>query len=295
MKFMKFIKQGIKRIYSEVRAFTQIIGRGSVGAYSAAAAFFAITSFFPFMLLLMTLVRNTPLETHIQEALSDNLINTLGGELLAGVVSEISETAKPNMLFGTFAGLSALWAASRCVLSVIQGLNKVCGKSADSGSKPKKKSWLKQRAMSLIYVVVLQVVFIAALGVLVFGDVINTWLIAEFEFRFLGVGELAVAQRWVVGFVLLIAVFLLAYTFVPDRKTKLRRQLPGAALAAAGWLGFSWVFAIYIDNFANFGAVYGSLATVVILMLWLYFCMFILFTGAAVDSIIPDKSRDSQT
>jgi membrane protein len=275
----------IKRVYREIRAFSRLLGANSVGAYSASAAFFAVTSFFPFMLLLMTFVQNTPLERSIAEALDNNVVNTIAGEFLGSVITEISESDKPNLLFGTVAGLSVLWTASRFMLSVVQGLNKIC--RSGNAEKTKKKGWVKLRVMSLLYLALLQIVLLAALGILVFGELINGWLAEEFGIYV--VSEVVIASRWAVGFLLLIAVFTLSYTFVPERKTRLRSQLPGATLAAIGWLGFSWLFAVYVDGFANYGAVYGSLAAVVVLMLWLYFCMYILFMGAAVADFVRQR------
>ena len=69
---------------------------------------------------------------------------------------------------------------------------------------------------------------------------------------------------------------------------KFRSVLPGAALAAAGWLGFSFFYSLYIDNFADYTLVYGSLAAVVLLMLWLYFCMNIFLFGAQLNKLVKN-------
>jgi membrane protein len=255
----------IKKTYKEIQSFVQTLNQNSVAAYSAQTAFFIITSFFPFMLLLMTLIKHTPLESHIKQALEGDFMNSVAGEFLSRILEEITARATPGTLLGV-AGISALWAASRCILSVIQGLDKVYECHNQAGEK---KGWFKLRLVSVVYLLALMAMFIVALGILVLG-----------EYVLQGLSDLVIALRWAVGFLLLTTVFTLSYTFVPQRKTRLLRELPGAVLSTAGWLGFSWLFSMYIDNFADFGAVYGSLAAAVALMLWLYFCMFILFFGA---------------
>ncbi|MCL2071561.1 MAG: YihY/virulence factor BrkB family protein [Oscillospiraceae bacterium] len=274
----------IKKSYSEIRSFAQELERNSVGAYSAQAAFFVITSFFPFMLLMVSLLQFMPLDetvitSNLRESLSGELLGSVTGNFLAGIIREVTIRATPGALLGV-AGISAIWAASRCLLSIIQGLNKVY--SADS-----KRSWIKLRLFSVIYVFALQLIIIIFLSILVFGEQINNWLATEFGLYFLN--KSVINLRWLIGLLLLILVFVIIYAFVPERKTRFFSELPGALLSAAGWLGFSGIFSLYIDNFSDYGTVYGSLAAAVILMLWLYFCMYILFVGAQYNAWLQSR------
>ncbi|MCL1788955.1 MAG: YihY/virulence factor BrkB family protein [Oscillospiraceae bacterium] len=266
---MNFIKQA----YGEVRSFMSELEQNSVGAYAAQAAFFIITSFFPFMLLMVSLLRFTPLdESIITSNITGELFGTVTGDFLAGIIREITLRATPGTLLGA-AGISAVWAASRCFLSIIQGLNKVYSVESE-------RSWLKLRLISAVYVFVLQLILIVSLSILVFGEQID---------RTLMLNQSLVKTRWVISLLLLILFFAFIYKAIPERKTKFMAELPGAALSAAGWMGFSGLFALYIDNFSNFGAVYGSLAAAVVMMLWLYFCMVILFVGAQFNVWLQGK------
>ena len=82
--------------------------------------------------------------------------------------------------------------------------------------------------------------------------------------------RMAITPVVVVGFLLLI------YKFLPNRKDLFRKQIPGAIFTAIGWLVISWVFSVYLDIFKGFSDMYGSLTTIVLIMLWLYFCMYIM-------------------
>lgn len=242
------------------------------------------------MLLMVSLLRFTPIDesvitTNIEESFSATTV-----EFLMGIIREITIRATPGALLGA-AGVSAIWAASRCLLSIIQGLNKVY--SVDS-----KHSWVKLRLLSVVYVFVLQLMIIVSLGILVFGEQINSWLIAEFNLEILN--QSYINLRWGIGFLLLILFFMFVYTIIPEKKKRFRkaggramRNLPGAVLAAVGWLGFTGLFTMYIDHFTDFGAVYGSLTAAVILMLWLYFCMYILFVGAQFNVWLRRSSISS--
>ena len=67
------------------------------------------------------------------------------------------------------------------------------------------------------------------------------------------------------------------------------REIPGAIFTAIGWMVVSWVFSIYLDIFNGFSSMYGSLTTIVILMLWLYFCMYSILLGGEVNKLMYDK------
>lgn len=84
---------------------------------------------------------------------------------------------------------------------------------------------------------------------------------------------------------ILIMFFLGIYTFVPDKKLKLREQIPGAVFSTVGWMAFSFAFSLYFNHIGgkNYSYMYGSLTAIVLLLLWLYMCMCILFFGAEIN------------
>ncbi|MDE7298682.1 MAG: YihY/virulence factor BrkB family protein [Lachnospiraceae bacterium] len=90
------------------------------------------------------------------------------------------------------------------------------------------------------------------------------------------------------GFSLMILFFSLMYMTVPSRKSSFFAELPGAIITSAGWLGFSYLFSFYIDNFSNYSATYGSLTAVVLCMLWFYSCMYIMFIGAEINQVLSN-------
>ena len=65
----------------------------------------------------------------------------------------------------------------------------------------------------------------------------------------------------------------------------------GAAFSAVGWMIVSWSFSVYLDIFKGFSSMYGSLTTIVLIMLWLYFCMYILLLGGEVNMILRDMEQ----
>lgn len=119
---------------------------------------------------------------------------------------------------------------------------------------------------------------------LVFGNGIYDWLIETFP-RLERLAFVVISMRFVVSLAVLSIFFTLLYKFLPARKTKLLYEFPGATLAAIGWIGFSFLYSLYVDRAAS-NTIYGSLTTVVFLMLWLYACMYIVFFGAEVNALL---------
>jgi len=84
---------------------------------------------------------------------------------------------------------------------------------------------------------------------------------------------------------------MMIYKFLPNHIVQLRIQLMGAAFSAVGWMIVSWIFSVYLDIFKGFSSMYGSLTTIVLIMLWLYFCMYILLLGGEVNMILRDMEQ----
>ena len=85
---------------------------------------------------------------------------------------------------------------------------------------------------------------------------------------------------------LLDPVFIAMYTVLPNRKNRIRDTLPGALLGSAGWLIFSDLFSIYVEHFSDYTNIYGSVYAVALSMLWLYFCICIVFYGGVLNKTL---------
>ena len=84
---------------------------------------------------------------------------------------------------------------------------------------------------------------------------------------------------------------MIIYKWIPNRVSSFRKQFPGALIATLGWVAVSVGCSIYMDNFTNFSYIYGSMAGIMILLLWLYFCMSMVFYGAEVNYFLENKDN----
>ena len=84
----------------------------------------------------------------------------------------------------------------------------------------------------------------------------------------------------------MIIVFAAIYRYTPSKRTAWNEAIPGAVFTTLGWLGVSMIFSFYVNNFSNYSKVYGSLATIFILMTWLYLSSIIIIIGGEINSVI---------
>lgn len=269
----------IRSLYEVIRNFSKKISNDFIAAFSAQAAFFIILSFFPFIMLLLTLLQYLPLtEANVVELVSEYLPSTINA-FITNVIAELYSKASTTILSVT--AITALWSAARGFLSITRGLNGVY-------RIKETRNYFLVRIVASIYTLAFIVMILISLSILVFGNKLFYYIQLKFPvFTDFALG--VISLRTIVGFCLLLLFFLLMYIVIPNRKSNVIRELPGAIVSAAGWMLFSYAYSFYIDNMSNFSYMYGSLTAIVLCMLWLYFCMYIMFIGAELNVVLQNK------
>ena len=89
-------------------------------------------------------------------------------------------------------------------------------------------------------------------------------------------------------------LFLVLYKCIPNRKASFKSQCPGALISSLAWSIFSLAFSMYLDIALAASNMYGSLTMIVFIMIWMYFCMWILLIGAEINAYFEDKLRKLQ-
>lgn len=270
----------VKSTLRLINMFFKKIRDDHVSAFSAQAAFFTIISFFPFIMFLLSIVPFFSLEESTILKLVTQIFPNAFNSLIVLVVTEIYHKTNSGTLISVTA-ITALWSAGKGFLAIMKGLNSVY-----EIQETRKSIFL--RIVSTIYTLVFAIMIIASIILFIFGNRLYLWI----ETRFPVLQDLAlliISVRTIVGLVILLVFFLIIYIVIPNRKTRMAKELPGALVCAAGWMGFSYAFSYYIDHYSNYASMYGSLTTIVLFMLWMYFCMYILFIGAEINLLFQNK------
>lgn len=271
----------IKATFRLIGLLLKKIRDDHVTAYSAQAAFFIIISFFPFIMLLLSIIQYFPIQESNMLKLLTQIFPTAVNSMIVSVITEIYDTAASTTLISVTA-LSTLWSAGKGFLAIMKGLNSVY-------EIRETRHFLLVRAMSVLYTLIFAIMIIATMILFVFGNRLYFWIEQKFPVL-MDTALVIISLRTIVGLITLMIFFLLIYIAIPNHKTKIMSQLPGALVCSAGWMGFSYAFSFYIDNFSNYASMYGSLTAIVLFMLWMYFCMYLLFIGAEVNLLFDNKA-----
>lgn len=274
---MKELPQGglLARLIREGRK----ISRMRIGLHAANTSYFLILAVFPTLVLLLGLLRYTRFgEAELVALLSGMLPPALLPE--AEVLIHRMQASTSSAMVGLSA-LGALWSASRGIFGLLTGLNAIYGVSEDRG-------YFYTRAISLFYTFAFLFVLLLTLGLHVFGTGLleylrqNTGGFIQFALRIIDL-------RFFLLLGLQTALFTAMFMALPNRPGKLSDSLPGAFLASSGWLIFSHLYSIYVENFSNLDSIYGSVYAMAVSMLWLYFCICILFYGGVLNRWVMNR------
>ena len=255
-----------------ILSFFKAIGKDNLSSFASEAALFTIISFFPFLMLCFIVVSITPLTPgFILRLINDSFPRDIK-QIFQTIIQQINNTSKTVIIFTAF---TALWSASRGFMAIVKGLNKIY-RTGES------RNGIIIRFYSLLYTIGFAVLLALTLVLLVFGNSLYHWLISLAPW-ITDLALLIMGIRASVILVFLFLYFLIMFVVMPNRKSNIFYEFPGAFLASLGWICFSYGFSFYIDHMANFSVMYGSLTAIVLLLLWVYFCMYILFIGAELN------------
>lgn len=272
----------MKAFIKKIMTFMEQLSEDHISAYAAQSAFFLVLSLIPIILLLLTLIQYTSVTkadvmTVVYEIFPSSIRTTM--------VSIINEVYNQSRAVIPLTAFVAIWSAGRGTLAMTNGLNCVYEQNET-------RSYIFLRLRAAVYTVLLIIVMALSLVFLGFGNTISLWVnqyVPMLEYA----TEFIIEIRTIVIIGVLIIFSTSIYRFLPNKskeqQRKIKSQIPGAVFTAFGWTIASFVISIYMDIFKGFSNMYGSLTTIVLIMLWLYFCMYIMLIGGEINVLIEKR------
>jgi membrane protein len=253
--------------------------------YAAALAYRGLFGLFPFALLVVALLGVLDLDGFLERSLE-----RVGSELPqgdSGVLINIVEAAREQagglLSFGVVVSLYSVYTLARTLVDALNAVYEV------GETRP---AW-KRLLLLITFGPALAAATIAAVGAMLIGS-----LVAERLAGLVGLDQVAVTL-WVwlrlpVALFLLAVVLSVVYRFAPDANQPYSLVTPGAAVAVVAWIFASVGFSVYLANFADYGATYGSLGAAIGLLFYLYLTASVVLFGAEVNAAIHHLSLQPQ-
>ncbi len=263
--------------YKRIEKLMYNIRVDRIGECSAQCAYYTILSFIPFIILLITLIQYTNISPQtLFEAIS-KIIPSGMNEFVLSIVQEVYSksigTVSVSIIF-------TIWAAGKGLFALTKGLQVVYKTNGK-----KQTSYIYLRLNVLLETILFIVLIVCGLTVLVFGETFKNIVQEQFG----GVKNFSIFSSIFTELLFIFItflVFLLLYRFMPKHKVTFKSQVLGAIFGAIALNVVSFVFSKYLYIFKGFSWTYGSLTTLMLIMMWTYSCFYTVFLGAEFNKWI---------
>ena len=279
------MKDTLRDIYDAVDEFFSGMGSRRLTTYSSSCAYYLFMSLVPVIMLLVSVLQYTPLTRDVVlEAVADYVPDSLY-EIVYFIVTSIYNGGRVAL---TVSILLTIWSASACMKALLRGMDSVY-------DAERKEDYIRFSLRACFYMIIFVFILMLSFFVMVYGgkilDYIEQSMPVNHSLDFLF--TLAKYLRFVIILALLALVFCLLYKWMPARRLKFRRQLPGAVFSSVAWAAFSFIFSFYVSFSDKFGA-YGYIGTIMIAMIWIFYCFYFLLLGGFINHYIEMKRAGTE-
>lgn len=247
-----------------------------ISAMSSQLAYSLLLSFFPFLILLLTVLGYSSLKSDDVLAMLNNILPNDVFKLIRKTVIEIVDKRRGGLL--SISMITTIWTASNGFNAVIRGLNKAYDEREE-------RSYWKVQLTSILCTLGLALIIIIAFTLLVFGEVGSNYFIKKFKYSPL-IEYLIDFGRYFIGLILMLMVFNAVYKYTPSKRLTWKETFPGAVFTTVGWILTSIGFSYYVNHFGSYSKIYGSIGAIIALMSWLFISSVIILIGGEINATL---------
>lgn len=265
--------------FDAVKKTFKELGTDHLAAFAGNLTYHTLLALFPFAIFVLSVLFVAGQEHLLLDGISSlkdtGALSPSAANAITGQVEALSEGRDGALGLGLVLGaLTALWAVSGAFRSVMEAMNVMYEVEESRGL-------VKRYALSIALSIVIAALFIVALGLVVAGPTIASQLGQVGEWAWL-------ILQWPVLIAMVMLALAIMYYYAPDAEQQFRFISPGAIMATVMWLVFSLAFSAYVNNFGSYNKTYGTLAGVVVLLLYSYYTAFIFLFGAEANQVIEE-------
>lgn len=262
--------------YNFIKKLFYNIQQDYISEVSAQCSYYTILSFIPFIILVITLIQYTGIEPKTLFDFISRIIPDSMNEIVLNIVQEVYSKSIGTISISI---IFTIWSAGQGLFALTKGMQNIY--KTDNDKKP---SYLYIRIKSILETILFILLIVIGLVFLVFGS--NIRLVLSSKLTIYSI--LSTIWAKLIFTVATFIVFLLVYRFMPKHKVTIRSQIYGAIFSAISLNVVSFIFSKYLYIFKDFSITYGSLTTLMLIMMWTYLCFYIIFIGAELNKTIKN-------
>jgi membrane protein len=274
-------------VWPALKGVFTLIGEKNLNLIASGIGFYGILATFPAIAALIALWGFVADPALVAAQVSE-FTTLLPDEVANLLTSRVSELVAADSTTLGWAGLLsvglAVWSARAGIAAMVIGLNAVYGERNRGGIRHLLVAFGLTGSLILLA--------LACFAALVVAPIVLAFLPLGAFATFI-----AEVLRWSVAISTVMLALGLLYRYAPNRRSKARAGwiTPGAIAATLLWALATWGFTVYLQNFANYNKIYGSLGAVIVLLLWLYISAFVCLLGAALNAELELQQRKDTT
>lgn len=260
------------------RALWREIQRHNLIDGAAVLAFYFLLAVFPAAIFVLSLLPYLAIP-HLQQAILDLLRQVLpqqSANLFEATIRLVSADGRNGLL--TFGLIFALWSGSSGVYAILEQLNAIWDVTD-------RRPFWQSRGIAILLMIFFAALTIGSLSLVIFAGAVQSWLVSIIGRTWLLLLFFA-TLRWIILAAALLLALAVAYWLGPEGKSGFRFISPGNVSAVILTALASIGFQLYVLKFGNYDATYGNLASMIVLMLWMYMAGIALLVGAAINKIL---------
>ncbi len=243
----------------------------NISESAGSCAYFFIISIIPLLVLLTSIIPYTAITQKDLEDVILMIVPNITGDFAKTL---INEAYQQSVAVSSLSAIATIWSGALAMLSIIRGLNSIY-------DVEERRNYILLRLIAAFYTTAMIIIILIMLIIMVFEKVIRDIALSHLPIL-VPLTSLSTYFKFLIVILIASFAFALVYTFVPSARMNFLFQLPGAVFSAVVWYIFSWLFSLYVDISDHF-SIYGSIATPLIMMIWLYCCIYIFFIGAFIN------------
>ena len=274
-------------MYNVADFFFTGIQRGSIIMRAQSLAFSFFLAIFPATIFLFSLIPYVPIQDFQDQLLQliRNILPKNAYESTRETIEDIIKHQRGGLLSLGF--VFALYFTTNGFMALMRGFN------SSYHEQEKRPPW-KRRGVAVILTIILSVLLIVATALIIFSEVTFKYLVKKAILKSKTQVVLILLGKWVVVFALFFFAISFLYYYAPAVRKKWRFISAGSTFATVLSIFISIGFAFFVNNFGQYNKVYGSIGTLIVILLWIYFNSLILLLGFELNASI-DRAKKKAT